>query len=120
LPLGCTPDTVAYTGTHDNDTTLGWYRELAAADREGAACVDRYLGGGDVAWQMVELAYRCRAGLAVVPLQDLLGLDGTARMNRPGTVGGNWEWRAPADYRAGGLAARLAALAAAHRRESAG
>ncbi len=112
LPLGCAPDTVVYTGTHDNDTTLGWYTELAAADPAAAACVDRYLGSGDPVWRLVELAYRSRAALAIVPLQDLLALDGTARMNTPGTVGGNWEWRAPAGYATGDLAARLAALAA--------
>ena len=120
LPLGCAPDTVVYTGTHDNDTARGWYRELAVADPAAAACAGRYLGTGDPAWRLVELAYRCRSALAIVPLQDLLGLDGAARMNRPGTVGGNWQWRAPAGYRAGDLATRLAALAAAHRRAPAG
>ncbi len=65
---------------------------------------------------MIELAYATRAATAVVPLQDALGLDGSARMNTPGTVGGNWEWRCPPDYRGGALAARLAALAAKHRR----
>ncbi|HWQ60956.1 MAG TPA: 4-alpha-glucanotransferase, partial [Negativicutes bacterium] len=120
LPLGCAPDTVVYTGTHDNDTTLGWYRELAAVDPAAAACAERYLGDGDAAWRMVELAYRCRSALTIVPLQDILGLDGSARMNRPGTVGGNWEWRSPSGYRAKDLAARLAALADKNRRGPAG
>jgi 4-alpha-glucanotransferase len=120
LPLGCGPDTVVYTGTHDNDTTLGWYTELAAADPAAAACVDRYLGGGDTVWRMIGLAYRSRAALAVVPLQDLLALDGSARMNTPGTVGGNWEWRAPADYRSQDLASRVAVLAAETGRGPAG
>ncbi len=115
-PLGCGPDTVVYTGTHDNDTASGWYEELVAAGADERACVDRYLGGGDAAWRLVELAYSCRSALAVAPLQDILGLDGAARMNRPGTVGGNWEWRCPSGYREGDLAVRLAALAARHRR----
>jgi 4-alpha-glucanotransferase len=116
LPLGCGPDCVVYTGTHDNDTALGWYRELAAADPAAAACAGRWLGGGDPSWGMIALAYASRAATAVVPMQDVLALDGAARMNTPGTVGGNWEWRCPSGYRDGGLAARLAALAAQHRR----
>jgi 4-alpha-glucanotransferase len=65
---------------------------------------------------MIELAYQCRSALAVIPMQDILGLDGTAGMNLPGTVGGNWEWRCPAGYREGGIAERLAALAVRHGR----
>lgn len=116
LPLNCDSDTVVYTGTHDNDTAWGWYRRLAANDPGRAACAAKYLGGGDVAWHMVELAYQCRSATAVIPLQDILGLDGSARMNTPGTVGGNWEWRCPPGYADGEAAARLAALAARHRR----
>ncbi len=116
LPLSCGPDCVVYTGTHDNDTTLGWYRELAATAPTAAACADRWLDGGDPAWGMIELAYASRAATAVVPMQDVLGLDGSARMNTPGTVGGNWEWRCPPGYRDNGLAARLASLAAKYRR----
>ncbi|MDR7868001.1 MAG: 4-alpha-glucanotransferase [Sporomusaceae bacterium] len=116
LPLGCEADTVVYTGTHDNDTARGWYEELATTDAAGKACADRYLGEGDAAWRLVELAYGCRAATAIAPMQDILGLDGAARMNKPGTVGGNWEWRCPSGYREGELAARLAALAARHRR----
>ncbi|MDT8903076.1 4-alpha-glucanotransferase [Anaeroselena agilis] len=115
-PLNCGPDTVVYTGTHDNDTVRGWHEELAGGDAAGQACVDRYLGRGDASWRMVELAYSCRSALVIVPMQDILGLNGTARMNRPGTVGGNWEWRCPAGYREGDLASRLRALAARHRR----
>jgi len=119
-PLECGPDTVVYTGTHDNDTTLGWYRELALAG--GTAAVDRYLGlktGDDdreVPWRLTALAYNCQAGTAIIPLQDVLGLGPAARMNTPGTVGGNWEWRCADGRLTADLAEKLAVLAAKYHR----
>lgn len=114
LPLGCGPDTVVYPGTHDNDTAWGWYRELAASG-DGTTCAGRYLGDGDIAWRFIELAYQCQSELAIIPFQDILGLDGSARMNTPGTVGGNWEWRCRRDAITNELAERLASLAASRR-----
>jgi 4-alpha-glucanotransferase len=122
-PLGCDRDVVVYTGTHDNDTTLGWYRQCAEAG--DTAAIDQYLGmdtrnGADgVARRLVELAYQCKAGIAVIPLQDILELGSEARMNTPGTVGGNWEWRCEPGVLKHELAAGLAALAAKHRRGTA-
>lgn len=113
LPLACDADTVVYTGTHDNDTTAGWFASLDAA---GAACTRRWVGDGDPAWELMELAYASGAAVAMAPLQDILGLGAAARMNTPGTVGGNWEWRCPPGVLTGELAGRLAALAARHRR----
>jgi len=119
-PLGCDRDVVVYTGTHDNDTTLGWYRQCAA--NGDTAAIDQYLGmdartGADgVARRLVELAYQCKAGIAVIPLQDILELGSEARMNTPGTVGGNWEWRCESGVLTPELAADLASLAAKHRR----
>ena len=83
---------VVYTGTHDNATTLGWWRSLddGGRDRVRAAL------GGDVqapGWQLLELALGSRAELVVVPLQDLLELGDEARFNTPGTASGNWSWR---------------------------
>ena len=82
---------VVYTGTHDNDTTRGWYR-TAGADgaraRRYAGCLAR-----DLAWGMVRVAMLSVADLAIVPVQDLLGLGSRARINRPGVVSGNWSWR---------------------------
>jgi 4-alpha-glucanotransferase len=85
---------VVYTGTHDNDTTRGWFDSLAAPERER---VLNRLGATaeNVVWRMIEVAYQSKAELAVVPLQDLLGLNSRARMNRPGVARGNWTWRAP-------------------------
>ena len=65
---------------------------------------------------MVELAYQCKAGIAIIPLQDILELGSEARMNTPGTVGGNWEWRCEPGALTPELAAELAALVAKHRR----
>ncbi len=100
---------VVYTGTHDNDTTIGWFttkpgvqttqtREEVEAERR---YVLDYVGhdGREINWDMVRLAFSSVAGLAMVPLQDLLGLGSEARMNFPAKENGNWEWR----FRAGML-----------------
>ncbi|MBN1937887.1 MAG: 4-alpha-glucanotransferase [Anaerolineae bacterium] len=86
-------DYVVYLGTHDNDTTIGWFSALSPQERE---FVLRYLGrdGHDVVWGMMHLAFMSIAETAIVTLQDLLKLGGEARMNTPGTLGGgNWAWR---------------------------
>ena len=94
-----TNDRVVYTGTHDNDTTAGWWRGLSREDRK---FVCRYTGlsargagrGGDVAAAMRRVAYGSIADLAVIPMQDLLALGSSCRMNRPGRmVDDNWRWR---------------------------
>jgi 4-alpha-glucanotransferase len=90
---------VVYTGTHDNDTTLGWWRSLPPRTRAATG-----LDLEDPAWSLIELAWRSRAALAIAPLQDVLGLGTEARMNFPGTQDGNWRWR----YRAGALTDELA------------
>jgi len=84
---------VVYTGTHDNDTTVGWYSSLDANARD---VVSRMLGvpaQPAVPDFLIDAAYASKATLAVVPMQDLLALDSSARMNSPGTVVGNWRWR---------------------------
>ena len=90
LPTHHQLDNVVYTGTHDNDTTAGW---LASLGTEARA---RLRGAGadpDHPWSLVEMAYRSPAATVIVPLQDLLGLGSEARMNTPGTTGGNWSWK---------------------------
>jgi 4-alpha-glucanotransferase len=91
LPYNHAPNCIVYTGTHDNDTTLGWY---GALDSRARAHVDDYFGEGarqpDV---MIRAALASVARLAVVPLQDLLALGNDARMNTPATTRGNWQWR---------------------------
>ena len=92
LPHNYARHTVVYTGTHDNDTTLGWHATLGAA---GLREFRRYIPAveGDAAWDLLRTAWASVADLAVVPLQDVLSLGTEARMNFPGTAQGNWRWR---------------------------
>src|SRR5205823_3287139 len=92
LPHNYVPNTVVYTGTHDNDTTVGWYQSLSEGERQ---FLQRYLPwvGGDVAWEMLRVAFASVADTALVPLQDLLSLPTEARMNYPGRAVNNWSWR---------------------------
>lgn len=89
LPHCYDRNTVVYTGTHDNDTTLGWYESASEREKDHFR---RYMNvsGKDAAWDMIRLAFSSPAQLAVVPLQDILGLGTEHRMNIPGTTGGNW------------------------------
>ncbi|MET0065874.1 MAG: 4-alpha-glucanotransferase [Candidatus Thiodiazotropha sp.] len=92
LPFHHNQESVVYTGTHDNDTTLGWYKSLDDASRE---FVDEYLGKSleVMPWPLIRSALASRANLAIIPFQDVLGLDTEHRMNTPGTTQGNWSWR---------------------------
>jgi len=95
LPRNWPQNTVAYTGTHDNSTIRDWFETLSDQQRYE---VLNYLKGfhgqsDEMAWEMIRLAWNSRAALAIAPLQDLLGLGAEGRMNRPGSVGGNWRWR---------------------------
>jgi 4-alpha-glucanotransferase len=92
LPHQHEPLSVVYTGTHDNNTTLGWYQELPEEERWR---LHHYLGECSEAmpWLLVRTALASVARLAVVPMQDVLGLDGSHRMNVPGVTEGNWRWR---------------------------
>jgi 4-alpha-glucanotransferase len=107
LPHNYAPNCVVYTGTHDNDTTVGWY--TAASEKE-KAFLHRYTGrdGGDVHWDLIRLAFGSIAHMTVVPLQDVLGLSSEARMNTPGTAGGNWAWRFTEDQLTPQIRQRLA------------
>ncbi|MEZ6184285.1 MAG: 4-alpha-glucanotransferase [Planctomycetota bacterium] len=82
---------VVYTGTHDNQTTAGWY---AGLDAKTKRLVDQGVPGDDKVWGLLELGWRSRAFMALAPLQDLLGLGDEARLNTPGKAEGNWAWRA--------------------------
>ena len=92
LPHNVSANTVIYTGTHDNDTSIGWYHSAAEKVCDHAR---RYLGvsGEDIAYDLMRAAIRSQANLAVIPLQDLMHLDGSARLNTPGSPAGNWQWR---------------------------
>ena len=98
LPYNFVKNCIVYTGTHDNDTVVGWFEMASEADRK---LVLDYLDKDEtgIHWSFVRLAWASVANTAIVPMQDLLGLDSRSRMNLPGTVGGNWKWRAkPGDF----------------------
>ncbi len=113
LPHRHTPDSVVYTGTHDNDTTLGWWRALGAGERAFAAAYLGADGDATVNDAMLRAAYASVANLAIVPMQDVLGLDGTHRMNLPGSPSGHWAWRFDWSLVGDAPARTLARLAAA-------
>ena len=115
LPHNYERRTVAYTGTHDNDTTLGWWERLGAAERDNAR---RYLGpeaDRQIHWAMIRALSQSVANTVLVPFQDVLGLGGEHRMNVPGRAEACWEWRF--DWpQVGNAAAELAAVVRAHGR----
>ena len=117
LPHQFIRDCIVYTGTHDNDTTAGWYRATSTeAERDYAR---KYLGsdGSDIAWDMIRLAWSSIANTAITTAQDLLSLGHEFRMNTPGTVGRpNWCWRLPPGALSDEVAARLMELTAVYGR----
>lgn len=115
LPHNFEPQTVVYTGTHDNDTTCGWWNSLSEQERDYAR---RYLGvsGECLHWDLIRAASASVAAVSIVPMQDVLGLDSGARMNRPGVTEGYWEWRFTWDQVAPWHAERLKELARLHGR----
>jgi 4-alpha-glucanotransferase len=103
---------VVYTGTHDNDTARGWYESLSESERKQ---VRDELGsdGSEIEWDLIRAAYESASERAIVPIQDVFGLGGAARMNHPGKAEGNWAWRAREDEFTHERAARLKRLAEA-------
>ncbi len=92
LPHHYHENSVVYTGTHDNDTTIGWFKTATKKER---SFLMHYVKpkGEEIHWDLIRLAMQSVAAMAVFPFQDILGLDSGDRMNLPGTTKGNWEWR---------------------------
>ena len=118
LPHRFTPDSVVYTGTHDNDTTLGWWNHSAAQHEKAWAA--EYLGRTEdgIQWGFIRAAFSSVAILAVIPVQDVLGLDTDCRMNIPSKPGGNWTWRLGSEALTRELADKLALLTVATDRDA--
>ena len=93
LPENYTENCVVYTGTHDNDTTLGWFQSLVEEERVLVLDYLKCDKPEQIHWEMIGLAFSSVAKMAIIPLQDLLGLGGNARMNTPSKGQGNWTWR---------------------------
>jgi 4-alpha-glucanotransferase len=115
LPHHYTPATVAYTGTHDNDTTKGWWETTSEPERKAFEAllgpITTAEGMAGPVWPLIRAVAGSVAQVAVFPAQDLLELGSEARMNTPAVPAGNWSWRAPEGCWTAELAARLAELA---------
>jgi 4-alpha-glucanotransferase len=120
LPHNYVRNVVAYTGTHDNDTTVGWFNSIAGEgstrtaqqiERERTFCMD-YLNtkGEEIHWDFIRAVLASVANTAIIPLQDLLGLGTEARMNLPNSTEGNWAWRYDSDALTDEIATRLKQL----------
>lgn len=103
MPHNYNSNCVVYTGTHDNQTTFDWWKELSKEDRDVALrylnlpYAGRFVSRKKLTWQLITLAQRSVAKLCVIPAQDYLCLPGTARINTPSTLGYNWQWRMKKD-----------------------
>jgi len=110
LPFNLERNCLIYTGTHDNNTTIGWFNQIPDYERENAI---RYLGGlseEGINWDLIRLAYSSVANLAMIPFQDFLDLGTEAQMNRPSTSEGNWKWRYRAEMLSDQLRDRIRTL----------
>ncbi|MDV7396652.1 4-alpha-glucanotransferase, partial [Arthrospira platensis SPKY1] len=92
LPHNYDQNTVCYTGTHDNDTTQGWYQAAPAKEQHEARVYTRS-DGQNIHWEFIRLCFLSSANMAIIPMQDYMGLGGEHRMNLPGTTVNNWKWR---------------------------
>ncbi|MCG8670765.1 MAG: 4-alpha-glucanotransferase [Pseudomonadales bacterium] len=109
LPHNHIENCVVYTGTHDNDTTVGWYTDASANSKDR---LNQYLAwpGEQMPWPLIKSALSSVAKMAIIPMQDVLALDGSHRMNTPGTTEGNWQWRFQWHQISHDLSAYLASL----------
>ncbi|MEB3232458.1 MAG: 4-alpha-glucanotransferase [Leptolyngbyaceae bacterium] len=117
LPHNHVENCIVYTGTHDNDTSIGWFHQLPDWERDKLM---GYIGGIDqdsIHWKMVHLAFSSVANQVIVPLQDLFGLGSDCRMNTPGKPSGNWTWRYEESQLTPEVGDRLANLTSQHNRE---
>jgi 4-alpha-glucanotransferase len=94
IPLSYPSNSVVYTGTHDNDTIIGWFKSLKQEIKDYAL---DYMGvsyeNQEINWEFIRLAMASVADIAIIPIHDYLGLGSEARINIPSTLGGNWTWR---------------------------
>lgn len=96
LPHMLSQNSVIYTGTHDNETTRGWYNRILTEEKKSAKFLQEYIKASDeseMAWALIRIAYASVCDTAIIPMQDVLNLGNEARINTPSTLGGNWEWR---------------------------
>jgi len=119
LPHNYDSNCIVYTGTHDNDTVVGWYQQLKKKDQMFAR---EYLGirnARDISWDLIRLAMSSVADTAIIPMQDYLGLGNEGRINIPSTLGGNWAWRMKEDAYTRELAKKIAGMTRLYGRDPA-
>ncbi|MGX8684499.1 MAG: 4-alpha-glucanotransferase, partial [Lachnospiraceae bacterium] len=107
LPHNYTSNAVVYTGTHDNDTTRGWY---IASDEKHLEFINKYADihcSQTATWNLIRLAMQSVADTAIIPIQDYLDIGSDGRINTPSTLGGNWSWRLLPEELTDDLAARM-------------
>ncbi|GAB4124537.1 MAG: 4-alpha-glucanotransferase [Sideroxydans sp.] len=119
LPHHYVANCVAYTGTHDNDTSLGWWRSARDHERAFATRYLKLQEGDEIHWKMMEALSSSAANTVIFPMQDVLGLGSEGRMNLPGSACGNWEWRFDWEQLATDQELRLAEMTARHGRKHA-
>ncbi|MGM3305932.1 4-alpha-glucanotransferase [Anabaena sp. WFMT] len=107
LPFNYLRNSVVYTGTHDNDTTVGWFNSANDYEKQNLLLYLGSISPDGINWDLIRLALSSIANQAIIPLQDVLGLGTQARMNFPSTAEGNWDWRYQADVLSGELCDRL-------------
>jgi 4-alpha-glucanotransferase len=110
LPQNCKKNAVYYTGTHDNDTLRGWWQQAGAGEKAQTRAVLGFTDDNMLNDAMIRTVLNSPANRAMLPMQDVLNFDGRARMNTPGTLGGNWQWRMPYESMSAELAAWLRQL----------
>ncbi|HEY9803968.1 MAG TPA: 4-alpha-glucanotransferase [Leptolyngbyaceae cyanobacterium] len=110
LPFNYTSNFVVYTGTHDNDTTLGWFNQASDYEKHNLLLYLGCVSPEGIHWDLIRLALSSVANQAILPLQDILGLGNEARMNFPSVAKGNWEWRYDTSALTQGLSDRLKVL----------
>ena len=119
LPQNHTLNSVVYTGTHDNDTTLGWWQSLKTSQQQRVLDMLQ-IESPQMPWDLVRTAMASLSQLCIVPCQDILGLDSSARFNRPGQAEGNWQWQLSPTMLTDALATKLKLMTQQHRRLSSG
>jgi 4-alpha-glucanotransferase len=117
LPDNYESNVVAYTGTHDNDTTVGWFESLTEENEERNFCLN-YLNsdGKEINWDFIRAVLASRADTAIIPLQDILGVGSEGRMNLPNSADGNWRWRVERESLIDALSQRLKELTSFYER----
>ncbi|WP_408070362.1 4-alpha-glucanotransferase [Butyrivibrio sp. JL13D10] len=118
LPHNYTQNSIVYTGTHDNDTTLSWYNTIPREDKRFAKKYLNIKTNKDVVWEFIRATFSSVSNTAIIPMQDYLGLGKEGRINTPSTLGNNWTWRMKDDALTDELAERMLDMARTYGRSA--